>query len=347
MTYPQQPGAGNPPGGFPPQPPGVPPQFGDQPQPGLYAPGQQQPYVAGPQQYPPEMPPMYGQPPYPAQHGGPYPPQPRKSRATVVMVTLGLVVLLAGLGAGGYFLLSGGGGGGDPRAVAQQFVDGGGENKELICAADLAEIEKAGASAPRPTGPVTMPDDTAATSELVGVDVPEGSDRGTFTVKTDVTLGTQSHSQTVEYDLVQEDGDWKVCGILDPSEPGDSDKPGGTDSGAPGSSDSDSNSAGDPRTVAQQFVDSGGIDKTLICAADVKTLQLAEKGGSPPLELPETEFSTLEITEVDVPAGGDRGTFALEMRAKGSSTPIKTVYYDLVEEDGQWKVCGVLMAWIR
>ncbi|NKY56662.1 hypothetical protein [Nocardia flavorosea] len=264
-------------------------------------------------------------------------------------MTLVVVVLVAGLGVGGYFLLAGGGGAGNPRAVAQQFVDGDGANKELICASDLAKIEEAGASAPRPTEPVTVPDGAAATSELVSVDVPEGSDKGTFTVKTDVTVGTQSHSQTVEYDLVEEDGDWKVCGILDPSEPGNSDtgKPEGTDPGAPGSSDSESNSAdGDPRAVAQQFVDSRGVDKTLICEADVRKLELAEKRGSPPLELPETEFSVLEITEVDVPAGGDRGTFTLEFGAKGSSVPVKTVYYDLVEEDGEWKVCGVLTAWI-
>ncbi|MFD4404220.1 hypothetical protein ACFWPH_15830 [Nocardia sp. NPDC058499] len=361
MTNPQYPGAGDQPGGFPPQPPGGPAQpFGGHPQPGMHGPGQN-PYPPGPQQYPPQgMQPGYGPPPYPPQPGGPYapqpggpyPPQPGKSRGTVVMVTLVVVVLVVGLGVGGYFLLSGGDGAGDPRAVAQQFVDGDGENKELICASDLAKIEEAGASAARPTEPITMPDGAAATSELVDVDVPEGSDKGTFTVKTDVTVGTQSHSQTVEYDLVVEDGDWKVCGILEAAEPGsiDSEAPGSSDSGKPGSSDSDSNStggdSGDPRAAAQQFVDSDGVDKAVICAADVRTLELAEKGGSPPLALPETEYSTLEITEVEVPAGGDRGTFTLELKAKGVSTPIRTVHYDLVEEGGEWKVCGVLMAWI-
>lgn len=159
MTNPQYPGAGDQPGGIPPQPAGGPAQpFGGHPQAGMYGPGQN-PYAPGPQQYPPQgMQPGYGPPPYPPQpggpyapqQGGPYPPQPGKSRGTVVLVTLVVVVLVVGLGVGGYFLLSGGGRGSDPRAVAQQFVDGDGENKELICASDLAKIEEAGASAPRP-----------------------------------------------------------------------------------------------------------------------------------------------------------------------------------------------------
>ncbi|WP_328388634.1 hypothetical protein [Nocardia sp. NBC_00416] len=258
-----------------------------------------------------------------------------------------VVVLVIGFGVGGYFLLSGGGGTGDPRAVAQQFVDGGGENEELICASDLAKIEEAGTSAPLPTEPVTMPDDTAATSELVSVDVPEGSDRGTFTVKTDVTIGTQSHSRTVEYDLVEEDGDWKVCGILEASDPGssDSEEPGSTtdtDSNSTGGSDS-----GAARAVAQQFVDSDGTDKALICKADVTTLELAEKSGSGPVELPDSQYGTRKITNVEVPEGSDEGSFTLELFVKGgTSTPFKSLDYDLVEENGAWKVCGVLKAWL-
>lgn len=366
MTNPQYPGAGEQPGGLPPQPPGVPPPpFGGYPQPGMYGPGQQ-PYGAGPQQYSPEgMQPGYGQPPYPPPPGGPYPPQPGgpyppqsgKSRGTVVMVTLAVVLLVAGLGAGGYFLIAGGGGAGDPRAVAQQFVDGGGENKELICASDLAKIEEAGASAPRPTEPVTMPDGAAATSELVDVDVPDGSDRGTFTVETDVTVGTQSHSQTFEYDLVQEDGEWKVCGILEASAPGNSDsdsggepgKPGTSDTGEPGSRDSGSTGggdSGDPRDDAQQFVDSDGADKALICEADVAALELAEKAGTGPIQLPDSEYSTRTITNIEVPAGSDRGSFTVELGAKGAPTPLRSLDYELVEEDGAWKVCGILDAWL-
>ncbi|MBF6352723.1 hypothetical protein IU448_27490 [Nocardia flavorosea] len=274
------------------------------------------------------------------------------------MVTLAVVALVIGLGVGGYFLLSGGGAG-DPRAVAQQFVDGGGENKELICASDLAKIEEAGASAPRPTEPVTMPDGTAATSELVDVDVPEGSDRGTFTVETDVTVGTQNHSQTFEYDLVREDGEWKVCGILGASAPGDSDsdgsgdpgEPGNSDTGEPGSSDSDSNSAGgsgsgDPRDTAQQFVDSDGTDKRLICEADVAALELAEKAGTGPIQLPDSEYSTRTITNIDVPAGSDSGSFTVELGAKGAATPLRSLDYELVRENGAWKVCGILDAWL-
>lgn len=362
MTNPQYPGAGDQPGGYPPQP------FGEQPPAGWQGPGQQS-YAPGPQQYPSQgVPPGYGPPAYPPQPGGqyipppggPYPPQPGKSRGTVVMVTLVVLVLVAGLGVGGYFLVSGGGTG-DPRTVAQQFVDGEGENEEIICAADLAKIEDAGKSAPQPTAPVTMPDDSAATSELVGVDVPEGSDRGTFTVKTDVTIGTQSHSRTVEYDLVVEDGDWKVCGILEASEPGDSDSeapgngvPGAPDNGdseKPGNNDSGGDSTGgsDPgaaRAVAQQFVDRDGTDKGLICAADVATLELAEKSGSGQVELPDSAYATRTITNLDVPAGSEQGTFTVELMVKGTSTLIKSLDYDLLEEDGDWKVCGVLKAWL-
>lgn len=360
MTNPQYPGAGDQPGGIPPQPPGGPAQpFGGYPQPGMYGPGQDS-YAPGPQQYPPQgMQPGYGPPPYPPQPGGPYAPQPGgpyppqsgNRRGTVVLVTLVVVVLVIGLGVGGYFLLSGGGGGSDPRSVAQQFVDGDGENKELICASDLAKIEEAGASAPRPTEPVTMPDGAAATSELVGVDVPEGSDKGTFTVETDVTIGTQSHSQTVEYDLVREDGDWKVCGILEAAAPGssDSEAPGNSDSGKPESTDSDSSGdSGDPHAAAQQFVDSDGVDKAVICAADVRTLELAEQAGASPVELPNSPHTTRKVTNVDVPAGSDKGTFSLELGVSvGSSEPFKTLDYGLVEENGEWKVCGVLEAWLN
>ncbi|MEU4314061.1 hypothetical protein [Nocardia sp. NPDC024068] len=272
-------------------------------------------------------------------------------------MTLVAVMLVIGLGVGGYFLVSGGGGGGDPRAVAQQFVDGDGDDKELICASDLAKIEEAGTAAPVPTEPVTMPDDAAAKSELVGVDVPEGSDRGTFTVKTDVTVGTQSHSQTVEYDLVEEDGEWKVCGILEASEPGssDSEEPGTSDpdsnspdgnspgGNSPGGSDSDA-----ARAVAQQFVDGDGIDKGVICTADVATIELAEKSGSGQVQLPDSEYSTRKITNFEVPEGSDEGTFTLELSVKGgSSAPIKSLDYDLVQESGAWKVCGVLQAWLN
>ncbi|WP_280423817.1 Rv0361 family membrane protein [Nocardia carnea] len=364
MTNPQYPGAGDQPGGFPP------PSSGEQPQPGWQGAGQQS-YAPGPQQYPPPaVQSGYGQLPYPPQAGGyyappsgvPYPQQPGQRRGTVVMVTLVVLVLVIGLGAGGYFLVSGGGGG-DPRTVAQQFVDGAGENEEIICASDLAKIEKAGESAPQPTAPVTMPDDSAATSELVGVDVPEGSDRGTFTVETDVTVGTQSHSRTVEYDLVREDGDWKVCGILEASEPGDSDSeapgngvpedPENGESEKPGSDDSEGGSTagsdpGDARAVAQQFVDRDGTDKGLICSADVATLESAEKlGSSGAVELPDSAYATRTITNLDVPPGSDQGSFTVELMTKGTSTPIKSLDYDLVEEDGSWKVCGVLKAWLN
>ncbi|MEV6323770.1 hypothetical protein AB0M45_21635 [Nocardia sp. NPDC051787] len=214
MTHPpqQEPNAANQPGGWPPQPGGTPPQqpYGAQPQPGPYGAAPQQPYSPAPQQYPPYgAPPQYGQqPPY----GTQYPPQPGRRGSATVPLLLGGAVILVAIGVGAYFLFSGGGIGksSDPREVAQAFVDGRGDNQDLLCAADRAKIENAQQSAGKPTSVPKID----AKSTLKSVDVPDGSDKGKFTVDVAVKVGSRSNTQSVTYDLVKEDGEWKVCGLL-------------------------------------------------------------------------------------------------------------------------------------
>jgi hypothetical protein len=129
-----------------------------------------------------------------------------------VPLILGGAVVLAVIGVAAYFLFSGGGIGAssDPREVAEAFVDGRGDNKDLLCKADRAKIENAQQSAGKPTNVPKID----AKSRLKSVDVPDGSDRGKFTVDVEVKLGSRSNTQSVTYDLVKEGGEWKVCGLL-------------------------------------------------------------------------------------------------------------------------------------
>ncbi|WP_327115819.1 hypothetical protein OHB12_02710 [Nocardia sp. NBC_01730] len=202
MTGPQHSTPHNQPGGFPPQQP-----YGAQPPP--------QPYGAA-QQYPPQYgaPQAYGQPPYPPAPGGHYPPQPGKSGGAAVPLILGGgFVLMVVIGIVAYFLFSGGGIPGtssSPREVAEAFVNGGENKKDLICKADLAKAE----GAPKPSSAPTGVPKVDAKSTLKSVDVPEGSDKGTFTVSVSVKVGGRTNNQNVTYDLVKEDGEWKVCGLL-------------------------------------------------------------------------------------------------------------------------------------
>ncbi|WP_157224259.1 Rv0361 family membrane protein [Nocardia paucivorans] len=192
--------------------------------PGAWQPGpspqQVGPYGGAPQQYPKYgmQPPGPGPQPYPPQGG--YPPQRSGGGGSkVLFAVLGVVVVLVvAAGVGIFLLVSDNGTGGtdqdDPRAVAQAFVNSNGNQEDLLCKADLDKIKDAQESlGPQPTG---IPDmDMSAKSTLKSVNVPEGSNSGTFTVAISMNIAGESLNQTVTYDLVKEDGEWKVCGLLD------------------------------------------------------------------------------------------------------------------------------------
>ncbi len=185
-------------------------------QPGAWQPG---PYGGVPQQ-PPQygmQPPGYGPQPYPPQGG--YPQRPGGGGNKVLFAILGVVaVLVVVAGVSVFFLFSDGGPVGtsqdDPRGVAQAFVNGGGNQEDLLCRADRGQIEDAEQSLG--TQPTDIPDmDMNVKSTLKSVDVPDGSDSGTFTVEVSMDIAGESMNHTVTYDLVKEDGEWKVCGLLD------------------------------------------------------------------------------------------------------------------------------------
>ncbi|WP_327151622.1 hypothetical protein [Nocardia sp. NBC_01329] len=126
------------------------------------------------------------------------------------------------MGVGGFFLLSGGGGsivGGaydDPRDAAQAWVDQDYEPEDLVCSADMDELSKY--EQQNPTKPTGVPDTDLpeAKTTLKSVDVASGSSEGTFTIETTMEIMGRETTSTTTYDLVEEDGGWKVCGILDP-----------------------------------------------------------------------------------------------------------------------------------
>ncbi|MEU1981309.1 hypothetical protein [Nocardia sp. NPDC019395] len=173
--------------------------------------------------------PQYGQQPYPPgqpQFGGPggYGQPPRSSGGSggkIALIIGGVAVVLIAVGVGAYFVFGGsgsavGGGYDDPNGVAQAWVDQQGDPKDLVCQAGLDQIEQYENQNPAaaPSGvPSDMPEPETS---LESVDVPSGSDTGTFTMTmTMEMLGEQTTSKAT-YDLVKEDGGWKVCGILTP-----------------------------------------------------------------------------------------------------------------------------------
>ncbi|WP_329412215.1 hypothetical protein OG563_07095 [Nocardia vinacea] len=90
-------------------------------------------------------------------------------------------------------------------------MSGGQDNLDLLCESDRKKIENAKSSTKTT---VTSAPKVDAKSTLKSVDVPSGSDKGKFTVDVSVKVGTRTNNQSVTYDLVKEDGDWKVCCIL-------------------------------------------------------------------------------------------------------------------------------------
>ncbi|GEM32571.1 hypothetical protein NN3_35780 [Nocardia neocaledoniensis NBRC 108232] len=218
MGHPQPP---NPYHGRPgqPMPPG-------QPYPGQYPQGQpypQQPYQPMPGQPYPQGGPMPGQ-PYPqygAQGGYGQPTRPSGGSGGKVALFVGGAVVLIALAVGGWFLFAGGGGGiggggyDTPREAAQAWVDQKGDLEDLVCASDRDEIAKY-KNKSTPTGAPSGSGLPKTTTTLKSVDVPSGSDSGTFTTAMSMEIMGQKTTTTATYKLVEEDGGWKVCGILNP-----------------------------------------------------------------------------------------------------------------------------------
>ncbi|UGT53074.1 hypothetical protein [Nocardia asteroides] len=217
MGHPQPP---NPYHGRPgqPMPPG-------QPYPGQYPQGQpypQQPYQPMPGQPYPHGGPGQPYPQYGAQGGYGQSPRPSGGSGGKVALFVGGAVVLIALAVGGWFLFAGGGGGiggggyDTPREAAQAWVDQKGDIDDLVCASDRGPISKKDDQ----TTPTGLPSGDSGlpkvTSTLKSVDVPSGSDSGTFTVAMSMKLLGNETNSTATYDLIQEDGGWKVCGILNP-----------------------------------------------------------------------------------------------------------------------------------
>lgn len=190
--------------------------MGGQPMPGQPYPGQ--PYPGQPQygqQYPGQQPQMgapmgYGQPPRSSGGGG----------GKIALIIGGVAVVLIAVGVGAFFVFGGGGsavGGGydDPRDVAQAWVDQDGNPEDLVCQADLDEISQY--EQDNPVQPTDVPSGVSAPeTTLKSVDVPAGSDSGTFSMEMTMDMMGDETTSTATYDLVKEDGGWKVCGILNP-----------------------------------------------------------------------------------------------------------------------------------
>ncbi|MEV0252598.1 hypothetical protein AB0H76_38840 [Nocardia sp. NPDC050712] len=221
MSAPQPPNPYNQPGGWPPQQPQQP--YGQQPygapQQPYGAPQQpygQQPYGAPQQPYGQQYPQQYGQPP----GRPPYGPQPPRNggNKTLPLLLGGGAVLVIVLVVGAFLLFSGsdggiGGSSKSPREVAEAWVNGTGDKKNLVCKADLAKLDSAKTTATMPTN-TKMPN-IDSKSTLKSVDVPSGANSGSFTTEISVKVLGKTSSQTFTYKLVQESGDWKVCGITE------------------------------------------------------------------------------------------------------------------------------------
>ncbi|WP_156910238.1 hypothetical protein [Nocardia mangyaensis] len=186
-----------------------------QPMPGQPYP-QGQPYQQQGQSYPYQQ----GGPQYGAPGGYGQPPRPSGGNGGKIALIIGGAVILIAVAVGALFALGGGGsiGGGGydtPRAAAQAWVDQKGDLENLVCAADRDEIAKY-ENQPTPTGVPSGGDLPKTTTTLRSVDVASGSKSGTFTTAMSMTILGQQTTSTATYDLVEEGGSWKVCGILDP-----------------------------------------------------------------------------------------------------------------------------------
>jgi hypothetical protein len=218
-----------------------------------YPPQQPDPYGQNPYGQQPDygQPPGYGQPPWAGPGAYPVGPPPQKPR-TGLIATLIIVGILA-LGGGGvgiYFLTKGDGDGGpgavntgDPRAVAESFADfmerGANSNgmdvtvtelKPLLCGEEYTTAEKEITRDQQRQQSSTRKPTKRSGDDRYDVTVDDlkvDGDRGTFNL-TARQAGDDPDSQ--EFDLLRQDGAWKVCGLFK-----ERDSPGRPSSSAPSS----------------------------------------------------------------------------------------------------------------
>lgn len=141
-------------------------------------------------------------------------------RNGVILVVVATVVVVAVV-LGGILLLTGGSGDDDEAAtVAREFADlyqrglnssgrdiDAADFEPLVCADVLQQLRDAFSEKEEP-----VPGTPQFT--LTVKDVRTNGDRGTFTMGTKVTApGTPEQHEDEPFQLVKQDGDWRVCGL--------------------------------------------------------------------------------------------------------------------------------------
>ncbi|SDM20280.1 Rv0361 family membrane protein [Allokutzneria albata] len=208
------------PGGYP----GYQGQPGQPGQPGPYGyPPQGQPGPGGPQG-------PYGPPPGYEGYGTP-PGSPKKRTGLIIGIIVAVVVLVGG-GIGAYFLFSGS----SPDAIAQRaaqlMTESFGKNvteypieqfREGLCAKDMevlqSSLEKEQKRQQTNTRTTTPRSTTASTARFVVKEVKVEGESGKAVIERTLSReGSEDKKQDYTYDLLTENGDWKICGIFKASD---------------------------------------------------------------------------------------------------------------------------------
>ncbi|RSM78540.1 hypothetical protein DMH04_33295 [Kibdelosporangium aridum] len=141
-------------------------------------------------------------------------------RRNGVILVVAATVLVAGIVVGGILLLTGGSSDDEPTTVAREFAEiyqrglntsGRDVNVDdfepLVCKEYMQQLRDAFAAKENPVP-------GAPQFTLTVKDVTTEGDKGKFTMGTRVTApGTPEQNEDEPFDLVKEDGDWRVCGL--------------------------------------------------------------------------------------------------------------------------------------
>ena len=222
--------------------------YGQQPQqPGGY-PGYQgqpgQPGQTGPYGYPPQGQPgpggpqgPYGPPPGYDGYGTP-PGGPKKRTGLIIGIIVAVVVLIGG-GIGAYFLFSGSSPDSIAQRAAQLMSESYGKDvteypidqfREGLCVKDIEALQKRVDSEKKRketnTRTTTPRSSTATTAKFVVKEVKAEGETGKVTFERTLSrTGSEDKKQDFTYDLVTEDGDWKICGLFGSTSSGGSSEP--------------------------------------------------------------------------------------------------------------------------
>jgi hypothetical protein len=142
-----------------------------------------------------------------------------KRRNGVILVVIATVVVVA-VALGGILLLTGGSGDDEATTVAKEFTElyqrglnssgrdiDAADFEPLVCKDVLQQLRDAFSEKEDP-----VPGTPQFT--LTVKDVRTDGDKGTFTMGTKVTMpGTPDQNEDEPFELVKEDGDWRVCGL--------------------------------------------------------------------------------------------------------------------------------------